>query len=218
VHSRAIEEYKRTLRLSQAQQETLVGLLLGDACLESQNGGRTYRLKIEQSARHEPYVRHIYDLFREWVLTPPRARLVISSNSAYSINWAFQTVSHMDLCTYGEAFYVNGRKRVPRRIDSWLTRRGFAYWFMDDGSMKSDESKGVVLNTQAYSLEEVECLVSILGSRFRLRATTRRQPDGYQIYISGRSHYDLLELIEPYVLEDMRYKVPQPRRTQLPKK
>src|SRR5258708_32185390 len=71
MHSRAIEEYKRGLRLTEAHQEILVGLLLGDGCLETQNGGRTYRLKVEQSARHEAYVRHIHELFSEWVLTPP---------------------------------------------------------------------------------------------------------------------------------------------------
>ena len=69
MHSRAIEPYKRGLQLWGTHQEILVGLLLGDACLETQNGGRTYRLKIEQSARHAPYVHHIHELFSEWVLT-----------------------------------------------------------------------------------------------------------------------------------------------------
>jgi hypothetical protein len=36
MRSQAIETYKKTLLLSQEQREILVGLLLGDACLESQ--------------------------------------------------------------------------------------------------------------------------------------------------------------------------------------
>jgi hypothetical protein len=217
MHSRAIEQYKRGLRLTEAHQEILVGLLLGDGCLETQNGGRTYRLKIEQSARHEAYVRHIHKLFSEWVLTPPRRRLSRASNGTITINWAFQTVSHEAFEPFGLQFYGGGRKKVPELIAGWLTPRGFAYWYMDDGSVKSAESKGVVLNTQAYTAADVERLIEVLRSRFGLQAKIREQSDGPQIYVAGRSYERLSELIEPFLLEEMRYKVPHARRTHLPK-
>ena len=217
MHSRAIEQYKRGLRLTEANQEILVGLLLGDGCLETQNGGRTYRLKIEQSARHEAYVRHIHELFSEWVLTPPRRRLSRASNGTITINWAFQTVSHEAFQPFGLQFYGGGRKKVPELIADWLTPRGFAYWFMDDGSMKSAESKGVILNTQAFAPADVERLIEVLQRRFGLRAKIREQSDGPQIYVAGRSYERVSELIEPFVLEEMRYKVPHARRTYLPK-
>lgn len=218
MHSRAIEQYKRGLQLSGTHHEILVGLLLGDACLETQNGGRTYRLKIEQSARHEAYVHHIYSLFGEWVLTPPRRRVRRASNGTLSINWAFQTVSHEAFQPYGLQFYAGGRKKVPELISDWLGPRAFAYWYMDDGSMKSRESKGVLLNTQAFLLAEVERLIEVLQAQLGLRATVRHQSDGLQIYVAGSSYEEFRSLIEPYVLEEMRYKVPQARRTQLPKR
>ncbi len=218
MHSRAIEQYKRGLRLTGTHQEILVGLLLGDGCLETQNGGRTYRLKVEQSARHEGYVRHIHELFSDWVLTPPRRRLSRASNGTMTINWAFQTVSHEAFQPYGLQFYGGGRKKVPELIADWLTPRGFAYWYMDDGSVKSAESKGVVLNTQAYEPIDVGRLIEVLRSRFGLQAKIREQSDGPQIYVAGRSYERFSELIEPFVLEEMRYKVPHARRTHLPKK
>ena len=217
MHSRSIEQYKRGLRLTEANQEILVGLLLGDGCLETQNGGRTYRLKIEQSARHEAYVRHIHSLFSEWVLTPPRRRLSRASNGTITINWAFQTVSHEAFQPFGLQFYGGGRKKVPEPIADSLTPRGFAYWFMDDGSVKSAESKGVVLNTQAYTAADVERLIEVLRSRLGLQAKIRKQSDGPQIYVAGRSYERLSELIEPFLLEEMRYKMPHARRTHLPK-
>lgn len=218
MHSRAIEQYKRGLQLSGTHHEILVGLLLGDACLETQNGGRTYRLKIEQSARHESYVRHIHELFSEWVLTPPRRRVTRASNGTLTINWTFQTLSHEAFQPYGLQFYAGGRKKVPELISDWLTPRGFAYWFMDDGSVKSRESKGVLLNTQAFALADVERLIEVLQGRLGLRATIRSQSDGPQIYVAGSSFDEFSGLIEPYVLEEMRYKVPQARRTHLPKR
>lgn len=218
MRSRAIEAYKSQLRLSQEHHEVLVGLLLGDGCLETQNGGRTYRLKVEQSARHEGYVRHLHSLFAEWVRTPPRMRKTAASSGAICTKVTFQTLSHEAFRAYGQAFYAGRQKRVPERITRWLTARSLAYWFMDDGSMKSSASKGLILNTQAFEPGDVEKLVGILRRRFGLEARTRLQSDGTQIYISGKSFEDVLALISPYLSEDMRYKVPQPRRTQLPKR
>lgn len=216
MNSRAIEDYKSTLRLRQIQRETLVGLLLGDACLETADGGRTYRLKIEQAARHEAYVFHLYAVFREWVLSPPRKRKTSEDGSRF--NWVFQTVSHPALRFYAHSFYSERKKRVPKLIHRWLTPRGLAYWFMDHGSMKPAQSKGVILNTQGFSRPELERLSQVLQSKFDLQTSVRRQPDGYQIYVSGKSFEDFVRLVEPYVLPEMTYKVPSPRRTQLPKR
>ena len=216
MRSRAIEAYKATLQLSEVQREILVGLLLGDGCFETWNGGRSYRLKIEQGARHEAYVKHLHAVFREWVLTPPRPKIG-QTQGVTTINIAFQTVSHVALAELGELFYRQGRKGVPENIGNLLTPRGLAYWYMDDGSLKSSESKGVIFNTQAYRREEVGTLITVLRSR-GLEAWERTQSDGLQIYVSGRSYEKFAEMIGPYVIEAMRYKVPQPRRTHLPKR
>jgi hypothetical protein len=216
MHSREIEAYKRTLRLSSIQKHVLVGILLGDACLETQNGGATYRLKIEQCAAHERYVQSLYELFRAWVLTPPRARRVRSGGSE-STNLVFQTVSHPALRFYAHQFYDGPSKRVPKLIHRWLTPRGLAHWYMDDGSMKSSQSKGVIFNTQGFGRQDVDRLIDVLAAKFGLQASRRKQSEGDQIYVSGNSFETFFDLIGKYVTDDMRHKVPPARRTHLPK-
>jgi LAGLIDADG DNA endonuclease family len=134
-----------------------------------------------------------------------------------TLNLAFQTVSHPELSSYGELFYRDRRKIVPDTIGELLTARGLAYWYMDDGSMKSSESKGVLFNTHAFGSRDTDRLIEVLR-RFGLAARKRRQSDGIQIYISGASYERFVELVDPYVIEAMRYKVPRPRRTHLPKR
>jgi len=47
-NSRLIREYKNSLEdLSRDQLEASIGLMLGDASLQTQNKGKTYRLKFE---------------------------------------------------------------------------------------------------------------------------------------------------------------------------
>lgn len=217
MRSRTIEEYKRGLALCAEQREALVGLLLGDAHLEGDRPGRTYRLKIEQSDRRRAYVEHLHRLFHEWVLTPPQPKIVRSRGHA-SVNWWFQTVRHKAFQFYATQFYRDGRKCVPRLLDQMLTPRGLAYWFMDDGSRKWRQSRAVLLNTQGYPKEDVEYLAQVLLQNFGLETYLRRQRDGYQIVIAGRSLERFAMLIAPYLLPEMWYKLPRVGQTQLPKR
>ena len=216
MRSRAIEAYKTTLRLTDVQREIVVGVLLGDAHLETQNGGRSYRLKVEQGHRHAEYVSHLYSELREWVLTPPRPKMG-KTKGVTTLNLSFQTVSHEEFASYGSLFYRGRRKTVPESIRDIATARVLAYWYMDDGSMKSRQSKGVIFNTQAYDSSDIRRLTNVLEG-FGLEAWERRQSDGIQIYVSGDSYERFIELVSPYVIKAMRYKVPLTRRTHLPKR
>jgi hypothetical protein len=47
-NSKYLKEYKSQLRnMSKLQWEASIGLVLGDASLQTQNKGRTYRIKFE---------------------------------------------------------------------------------------------------------------------------------------------------------------------------
>ena len=75
-NSKLFKEYKNSLiNLNQIQFETSVGLVLGDASLNSCNKGKTFRLKFEWSDKNKPYVDHVYALFDEApgarVISPP---------------------------------------------------------------------------------------------------------------------------------------------------
>ena len=52
-------------RLTVEQKQVLFGTLLGDAHLETQNNGRTYRVKFMQSDAHKAYIFHLYSIFKD---------------------------------------------------------------------------------------------------------------------------------------------------------
>lgn len=210
MHSKTIESYKEKLKLTQAQREILIGVLLGDACLETLNHGRTYRLKIEQSLKHADYVNHLYEAFKEWVLTPPALKEKLRLGK-HSVNVAFSTVSHGAFRFYAHQFYDGQKKCVPKLIHRWLTPLSMAYWYMDDGSLKAKQSKGVIFNTQGFLKADVERLLRTLASRFDLEAIVRRQKEGHQIYVSGHSFEKMSDLIKAHILPCMQYKFPKPR-------
>lgn len=74
MHSKRLEKIKQSLRISQRQREILIGVLLGDGHLETQNNGRTWRLKIEHAWRQKAYVDWLFAAFKPWVKTEPQTR------------------------------------------------------------------------------------------------------------------------------------------------
>ncbi len=59
TNSHQLKQYKNTLKLTKEQREILIGVLLGDAHLETRDNGQTYRLKFAQSVDHQPYLDHL---------------------------------------------------------------------------------------------------------------------------------------------------------------
>jgi hypothetical protein len=206
MRSNEIEARKRLLKLSKKQRSIIVGTLLGDSHLETQNGGKTYRLKVEHSIKQADYVDWLYQQFQEWVLTPPRAKPKQLEGVRHE-NYCFQTLSVGQLRFYGRNFYDQTRhKYVPRQIGRWLTPLALAIWFMDDGSAKSKHHRAVILNTQGFSRKDISLLQKALLVNFQIEALPRKQKEGLQLLITGPSAEQFYKIVQPYILPDFEYK------------
>src|SRR3990167_5439054 len=136
-----------TFKLTREQKSIIVGNLLGDGHLETQTKGKTYRLKIEHSISQKAYVDWQYQKLANLVGTPPRVNLK-SLTGKVSQNYKFDTLSSSSLRFFGQSFYQDGKKKIPRIIKKLLTPLALAVWFMDDGSIKSNQHRALILNTQ----------------------------------------------------------------------
>ena len=206
MRSKKIEEHKKLLRLTDRQRSILVGTILGDGHLESLNGGRTFRLKVEHSKKQSFYVDWLYDEFKDWALTPPKVKPKKLNDKIFE-NYYFQTLSVGQFRFYGKLFYkFNLPKSIPKNIDKLLTPLALAVWFMDDGSYKSKNHRAVILNTQGFSEKDINILIESFFKKFGLKANIRIQKDGLQIIIVGQSAQRFYEIVKPYVLPNFHYK------------
>lgn len=206
MRSNRIELYKKTLRLTDAQRSIIVGMLLGDGHLETQNGRKTFRLKIEHTASQQFYVDWLYEQLQDWVLTPtaPKQKRI---NGIITTHFCFQTLSVVQFRFYGLQFYdEQGRKRVPKMIRRLLTPLALAVWFMDDGSAKSKHHRALILNTHCFSKSEINILQTALLQRYQIESSIRIQKDGLQILIIGEHAQRFIEVIAPYMLPNFEYK------------
>lgn len=209
MRSRTLETYKTNLKLTPRQQEILIGLVLGDGHVEQPYSTPRARLKVEQRASVKEYVYWLYDNFQEWVRQSVRTRTKFLKSTGKLYNYCeFTTYSHEEYLPYRRLFYPNGKKVVPNNIDTLLTPLGLAIWFMDDGSIKSHECRGRIINTHSFNENEVKRLCSVLEKNFGLSVWPRYQRDGIQMYISANSADRLTEILSPNILPVMSYKLP----------
>ncbi len=200
-----------TQSFSTIHQEILVGSLLGDGHLETANQGKTYRFIVVQSSKKQAYFQFLYDQFRPFITTPIYTR-VYPTQGGQSSTLRFATQYSSVFSPYGQMFYREKTKHVPLCIEQILTPLGLAIWYMDDGSVKSSQSKGVYFNTQSFSVSDVDRLCDVLQAKFQIQAWKRPDSGSYRIYVSGKSYERLGELITPYFTDDMWYKWPSPRK------
>ena len=210
MRSNIIESYKETLKLSDLQKEVLIGVLLGDGHLETQNGGRTYRLKIEHSSLQKEYVDWLYQVFKEWITTPPRERTQIVLGVSYN-KYGFSTLSHGAFRFYAQQFYQNKKKVLPKAIHKWLSPIAMAVWYMDDGSIKSNRHRALIINTQSFSIPDLKRLIIIFKDRYgiemKLRKQSRKSIEIYQLITTSNTVAKFVDIIREHILPSMQYKL-----------
>lgn len=198
---------KNNLILSEFQKEVLVGLLLGDGCLEKCKNSTGARLKVDQSSKQIEFVDWLYKVFKNFIQTPPKIKTKQRDGKNYS-EIVFNTLTHPSFKSFYDLFYSKSKKIIPESINKLLSPTAFAVWFMSDGSVKSKECKGRILNTQSFSKPDVKKLIKVLQKKFDLLVSIRTQKDGLQIYISAKSAEILNNLLKDKILPFFNYKLP----------
>jgi recombination protein RecA len=196
----------QALIITARQKQIIVGKLLGDGHLETQTRGRTYRLKIEHSYHQRKYVNWLYVQLKQLTVSPPRIKYQEIGCKTYMKYW-FNTRNSPSLRFYAQQFYRNGRKVIPRLISRWLTPISLAVWFMDDGSVKSHQCRGKIINTQSFDETSLRRLQKALEANFGLRTKLRRQKEGKQIYVPAKEVDKLRRIINPNLIPSMKYKL-----------
>ena len=169
-------QYRINQTLTPFQAEVLIGLLLGDACIQatvSKIGG--HRLTIRHSMEQYEYLQHLHELFEDLVVQSLALGKTLDNRTKETYFWCnLHTLSFKWFAYYRTLFYSEtGVKIVPANIGEVLTPIGLAYWFADDGYFHNF-SGGFYLSTNSFTLAEVELLVEVLKKNFYLDCKTHK--------------------------------------------
>jgi predicted secreted acid phosphatase len=83
---------------------------------------------------------------------------------------------------------------------------------MDDGGKLdynlNSKNKSIVLNTQSFTELEVMKMATELSAKFRFETEVRSNKGKKIIVLKSDSYFLFKELIEPYIIPEMKYKLP----------
>ena len=202
------------VKFTDVQTDLLIGTLLGDGNLQT-NNGQTWRLRVIHKAAHQPYIMHKYSIFKDFCSTGPTYAKVLDERTQKEYErYYFNTLFSDEFRFFGQLFYEkekdgSWKKHISKNIHKFITPRALAYWYMDDGAMKwKGKSNAVRLCTDSFSSDEVHILKASLEKNFHLKTSIQKQGSHNRICILERSYPKLKELIAPYLLPSMYYKFP----------
>lgn len=184
--------------LTSEQHAILIGSLLGDGTLRRQNNRLNALFEVNHAYKHKAYVDWKWQHFQQHALTPPKSRLGKGPRIAYR----FTTRSLPLFTVYHSQFYASGKKLIPKDLE--LDPMSLAVWFMDDGSRIRS---AYYLNTQQFTIEEQRFLQALLLSTFGLKSELNRDKKYYRLRISTESSKKMRIIIEPYIVDCLKYKL-----------
>ncbi len=187
--------------LTKTQRSIIIGKILGDGHLETANN-KTFRLKIEHSIKQKEYVDWLYEQLKNLASNNPK----IKKRERITSYW-FNTSCSGTLRFYAQQFYKGNKKIIPKIINKILDPMALAIWFMDDGSLKSKNHKTYIIHSLGYTKKELEIMQEVLGKKFNIKTRLHRQYGKWRIYITSESRNVFRNLIEPYIVPSMRYKL-----------
>jgi len=190
------------MNLPPEAQSVVIGSLLGDAYLYP-NG----TLQIEHCLDHAAYTIWKYERLQCIAGRQPTIveRYDRRTNKTYrSMRFYTKAV----LKELRSSFYRDRKKIIPSNLGDLLDPGAVAVWFMDDGGRGARTPKGLVFNTSCFSAEEQVSLQSVLAEKFGVQVSIHQVGKGFQLYVRVISFDRFCELISPFLVPRMRYKLP----------
>lgn len=187
----------------------IFGSLLGDAYGEKRKGKGGTRISFYQEGSHLSYILWLHSLLsiRGYCNENlPKIQTRLGLKGVVRKTLRIHTWTYTSFNFFHDLFYWDGIKKVPKSIGNYLTPLALAIWIMDDGSKVKG---GLKLSTNSFTYSDCLLLVTVLDDNFALKATVQSAgvPDQYHLYVWKESMPLLREIVSPYIIPEMRYKI-----------
>lgn len=122
----------------------------------------------------------------------------VASYTFASFNWIHEMFYHKV-----EDKFV---KKVSSDIENYLTPLALAIWFMDDGSLLAP---GVKIAVNNFTFKDIMLLCRVIKVKYQIIASIHSggKNKGYTLYIHKQSMKTFSNLVKPFMLKSMLYKL-----------
>lgn len=111
-----------------------------------------------------------------------------------------------------KSLYKDGKKLISREILNTFGKKALAIWYMDDGGMGVKRRNGKIhafelfLNTH-ISKEDNQIIIDYFNEVWDIKFSSVKNKGHYRLRCGTREGRKFISLVEPYILESLRYKI-----------
>lgn len=199
------------MELNSRQRDILYGMLLGDAYLQK-TGSANARLRLEHSFKQLALMAWKFsELEHIFQSEPKRLERIHPATGRVNKYVRVQSYAFPFLGKLREQFYAeDGVKQLPENLEDMLASPlTIAVWYMDDGHY-DQRDKSARFYLQAFEPEQIKRLINAFQDLYQIECKAYCRPDRRSCQLNFRK-YDkdkILKLVEPHLIEEMKYKLP----------
>lgn len=191
---------------TQEQLEILAGTLLGDSSLQYYPNHRwkSPKFKCDHGSSQEEYANLLCSKLQSLGSSIKRySRTDKRTNKEY-ITYCVTTSCNPYFLNMYSQLYGTGKKEICSDFLKNFTIKSLAYLYMDDGY--ADQNTAYIC-TDSFSDESKRILVEYIKSKFGLHFSIVNHGKYYRLRLSQYDFPRFKELIEPYIIESLKYKL-----------
>lgn len=193
-------------RTAKNKNAIVIGMLLGDACIQKDG-----RMVIGHGEQQREYVEYKKQLLQNFFTVVNYEQTINLKNKQFK-QIGIKCYANDYLKNMRKIFYKKNKEINMRQLKK-LNPLGLALWYMDDGSLIFQRKNGVIesrkgyLNTQCFSREENEIMVQYFKEVYDINCKIHLDKGMCRLYFNSSELKKLIKIIEPYVIDSMKYKI-----------
>lgn len=191
------------------------GLILGDGSIDKGVHKRSFTFKSTNKELIEQIKEVVNNNtpFKYYIKETPS--YISKDGVNHKTYWEFKIIAHSYFNKIYHNFYNDSRHRkIYSETLNWLTPFGLANWYMSDGYVcLVGKTRSYIIDrrmdicTDRYYLEDIQLITQIFKSKFGLNTSVVKRANFYRIRIKKDSYEKFINLISPYIVPSMKYKL-----------
>lgn len=188
--------------LTDTEFQVILGTTLGDTHLRKANEGGNVSGSCAHCLKQEEFIFSKYNYLKNISKEPYLQKMHDERffNPSYE-RWVWYINSNPALNEIYEKMYKDKIKFIDEELFRKIEPLGLAIWFMDDGA---NAKYGYVICTHSFSLKDLSIIQKVLLEKFDIHTTVRKCKS---LYITAKSKIKFKNLIQPFIIESMLYKL-----------
>lgn len=191
------------IELTHIQKELIFGCTLGDGYIKLLDNDRNACFCMNHCMKQEEYIKYKFEFLKNLQkYYKINTRKTSDRMGVYRTSILCSTQTNESINEFRYMFYKGRKKVIPiEYLDEYYTPFAMAIHYCDDGSYYK---RNISIATHSFERKELEKFIDFLYRKYNLELSIHKDNS---IRVKAVSVDKFIELVKPYIIDEMKYKI-----------